>query len=53
MKIALMVEGKTEQALLPHLRGFLKTRLAGQMPKLDPLTYNGRIPKGGAFETRC
>jgi len=46
MKIALIVEGKTEQAFLPHLRAFLNTRLAGRMPKLDPLPYNGRIPKG-------
>src|SRR5713226_5000231 len=46
MKIALIVEGKTERAFLPYLRAFLNTRLAGQMPKLDPHLYNGRIPKG-------
>jgi hypothetical protein len=39
------VEGKTEKAFLPHLRDFLKTRLAGNMPKLDPFPYDGRIPK--------
>ena len=46
MRIALLVEGKTETAFLPHLRGYLKTRLAGQMPKLDPVPYDGRIPTG-------
>jgi hypothetical protein len=45
MKIAIIVEGKTEKAFLPHLRNFLKTRLAGNMPKLDPFPYDGRIPK--------
>ncbi|MFI5458787.1 MAG: DUF4276 family protein [Isosphaerales bacterium] len=45
MKIALIVEGKTEQAFLPHLRTFLKTRLAGRMPKLDTVRCDGRIPK--------
>lgn len=44
MKIALLVEGKTETAFLPHLRGYLQTRLAGQMPRLDPVPYDGRIP---------
>ncbi len=45
MKIAIIVEGKTEKAFLPHLREFLKTRLAGSMPKLDLFPYDGRIPK--------
>jgi hypothetical protein len=44
MKIALIVEGETETAFLPHLRLFLQTRLAGRMPKLDPVPYDGRIP---------
>ena len=46
MKIAILVEGRTEKAFLPHLREFLKTRLAGNMPNLDPFVYDGRIPKG-------
>jgi len=44
MKIALIVEGKTETAFLPHLRRFLQTRLEGNMPKLDPFPCDGRIP---------
>lgn len=44
MKIALIVEGKTETAFLPHLRRFLETRLGGNMPKLDCLPCDGRIP---------
>jgi hypothetical protein len=46
MRIVIMVEGETEQAFLPHLREFLKTRLVNRMPKLDPDPYDGRIPKG-------
>lgn len=45
MKIALIVEGKTEVAFLPSLRAFLKSRLPNNMPRIDPLPYNGRIPK--------
>jgi len=45
MKIALIVEGKTEKAFLPCLREFLHNRLAGAMPKLDPFPCDGRIPK--------
>ncbi len=44
MKIAIIVEGNTETAFLPHLMNFLKTRLEGNMPKLDPIPYHGRIP---------
>jgi hypothetical protein len=47
MKISIIVEGKTEKAFIPALREFLKTRLAGQMPKLDVMPCNGRIPKEG------
>jgi len=46
MRVALLVEGKTETAFLPHLRGFLEVHLPGKMPKLDPLPYDGRIPIG-------
>jgi len=45
VKIAILVEGRTEKAFLPHLRNFLKTRLADKMPNLDMVPYNGRIPK--------
>jgi hypothetical protein len=44
MRIAILVEGKTEVAFMPSLRSFLKSRLQ-QMPRLDPKPYNGRIPK--------
>lgn len=46
MKIAILIEGQTERAFLPHLRRFLQKRLAGRMPRLDPEPYHGRIPKG-------
>ncbi len=46
MRIALFVEGKTGTAFLPFLREYLKRRLAGTMPKLDPVPYDGRIPTG-------
>jgi uncharacterized protein DUF4276 len=45
VKIAILVEGKTEMAFKPHLRAFLEVRLAGRMPRLDPFPYDGRIPK--------
>ncbi len=45
MRIAIIVEGKTEKAFIPHLREYLKTRLAGSMPRLTPYPYDGRIPK--------
>ncbi|MBL8231755.1 MAG: hypothetical protein JNL98_24880 [Bryobacterales bacterium] len=46
MKIALIMEGKTEKAFLPFLRDFLRTRLLGAKPNIDPLPYDGRIPAG-------
>jgi Domain of unknown function (DUF4276) len=46
LKITVLVEGKTEVALKPVLLEFLKTRLAGRMPNIDPFPYHGRIPKG-------
>lgn len=49
MKIAIVVEGKTETAFLPHLHAFLKTRSAGRMPKLVTVPQKGRIPKGDAL----
>ncbi|MFN8454728.1 MAG: DUF4276 family protein [Anaerolineae bacterium] len=46
MKVVILIEGKTERAFMPTLRKFLAQRLAGRMPNLDPLPYDGRIPKG-------
>ncbi|MBF0127397.1 MAG: DUF4276 family protein, partial [Magnetococcales bacterium] len=43
MNIALIVEGKTEKAFLPHLRGYLQNRLS-QMPRLNGYPYDGLIP---------
>lgn len=45
MRIAILVEGKTEMAFMPSLRIFLKSQNLPQMPRLDPKPYNGRIPK--------
>ena len=46
MKIAIIVEGKTEKAFMPVLRDFLKCRLDERMPNIDPLPYDGRVPTG-------
>jgi hypothetical protein len=47
MRIAILVEGKTEMAFKPHLVAFLQTRLAGgKKPKLDFVPHDGRIPTG-------
>lgn len=46
MKIAFIIEGKTEKAFLPFLREFLKPRLSNNMPNIDPFPYDGPIPKG-------
>ena len=45
MKIAIIVEGKTEQAFKGPLAKFLADSLSGKMPRLDFVPYNGRIPK--------
>lgn len=45
VRIAILVEGGTEKAFKPLLLAFLKTRLA-EMPKLDFVPYDGRIPTG-------
>jgi Domain of unknown function (DUF4276) len=42
----MLVEGRTEQAFKPHLVAFLRSRLAGNMPRLDMFPYNGRIAMG-------
>lgn len=46
MRIALLVEGRTERAFLPHLRAFLEPRLRGRMPRIDPIPFDGRLPTG-------
>jgi hypothetical protein len=46
MKIAILLEGATETAFLPTLRNFLMPRLVGRMPRLDPVPFHGRLPKG-------
>jgi hypothetical protein len=45
VKISIIVEGKTEKVFIPCLREFLRPRLPGNMPRIDCLPYNGRIPK--------
>ncbi|HIK13286.1 MAG TPA: DUF4276 family protein [Oscillatoriaceae cyanobacterium M33_DOE_052] len=45
MKIAILVEGETEQAFREKLIEFLKNRLGQQMPKLKFIPQHGRIPK--------
>lgn len=46
IKISILVEGDTEKAFFPKLREFLKSRLpVNTMPRLDPLPYDGRLPK--------
>lgn len=50
MKISIIVEGKTEKAFMPHLRVYLKKRLPADMPKLDPVPYDGRIPTEGKLK---
>lgn len=45
MKIAILVEGKTEVGFKDALVAFLERHLAGHMPRLDFTPYDGRIPK--------
>ncbi|MBX3180498.1 MAG: DUF4276 family protein [Candidatus Hydrogenedentes bacterium] len=45
MRIVLLVEGRTEQAFLHHLRQYLSRHLS-PMPKMEARPYNGRIPAG-------
>jgi hypothetical protein len=49
VKIAILIEGKTEEVFLPALRQFLGKRLSGRMPKLVPHRSNGRVEKGDAL----
>ncbi len=45
MRIAILVEGATEKAFKQILLDFLKSRLQQQMPKLQFIPDDGRIPK--------
>jgi len=45
MKISILIEGKTELAFKPHLIRFFKFRFTGNMPKINFISYDGRIPK--------
>ena len=50
LRIAIIVEGKTEKAFDPYLKDFLKRRLSNHkpkrdMPRLDYISWDGRIPK--------
>lgn len=44
MRIAIIVEGKTERVFKPVLHDFLRRTLAGNMPKLDFVPQDGRVP---------
>ena len=46
MKIAILVEGRTERAFKPHLHRFLQGRRTGPMPHLDFFPCDGRLYKG-------
>jgi hypothetical protein len=46
MRIAILVEGRTEKAFKADLISYLEGRLAGRMPRLDFVPYDGRIPTG-------
>ncbi|MFM7579145.1 MAG: DUF4276 family protein [Microcystaceae cyanobacterium] len=45
MKIAILVEGRTEQAFKEKLIEFLRVRLNQKMPRLKFISQDGRIPK--------
>ncbi len=45
MRIALIVEGKTETAFLPALRRYLTDYLKEAMPTIKAFPQNGRVPK--------
>ena len=45
-RIAIIVEGATEQAFAPILRDYLTSRLPGQMPRLKFISKDGRLPTG-------
>ena len=50
MRIAILVEGRTERAFKPYLVAYLERQLAGRMPKLDVVPFDGRIPTGNKLK---
>jgi hypothetical protein len=50
VKISLIVEGRTEKVFLPHLRDYLKQHLSRNMPRIDPVPFDGTIPQGGKLK---
>ncbi len=46
MKIAIIVEGKTERVFQDALRRFLERKLETHMPRLDMVPHNHGVPKG-------
>lgn len=50
MKITVLCEGRTETAFKLHLHVFLKTRLAGKMPRLRFDKHDGPIPTEGKLQ---
>jgi hypothetical protein len=46
MRLAILVEGKTEKAFKPYLLAYWPKRLPGKLPKLEIWSYDGRIPTG-------
>jgi len=52
MRIAILVEGKTEVAFIPTLRSFLQSRSLPKMPRLHPIPFDGRIPKEDKLRRR-
>jgi len=52
MRITILCEGKTEKAFKPCLNRFLRTKLAGKMPKLVFSVYDGAIPTKEKLQRR-
>jgi len=52
VRIAILVEGKTEMVFKKILHDFLKTRRPKRMPNLDFMPYHGRIPKNEELKRR-
>lgn len=44
MKLAILIEGRTERAFKPFLIDFLKGYLPGRMPNLDFFSLHGGLP---------
>jgi len=46
VRIAIIVEGATERVFIRHLKVFLRERVPGSMPHLDPFPTDHGIPRG-------